>query len=124
MGGRGGPALQKGGTSAAPAASLSPEARVRQAFMAARQQGDYGRLGTRANGEYVSIADVRDALGEMTRDQQDSLLIKMYRSGEVSIIPEEFQRALTLRQREGGISFGDQRNHLIRFEGVDPLPRD
>lgn len=68
------------------------------------------------DGRWVSLADVRDRLGGMSRAEQDAALKKLSRQSGVHFTPENDQSALTSRDRAAALSFGGQPNHRILID--------
>jgi hypothetical protein len=59
---------------------------------------------------------LRDELGGASREEVDVALHALYRTPEVSLIPEENQKGLTAADRAAAVVIGDQNKHLIAIE--------
>jgi hypothetical protein len=82
------------------------EARVRDAYVG---------LAAHAGG-WVDLVRLRDALPDLSKQDLDDALTRMYRSPGVSLIPEENQKTLTAEDRAAAVEIGDQDKHLIAIE--------
>jgi hypothetical protein len=89
-----------------PRVELTPaeiEARIRTAYAAlAREPGDW-----------VGLADLRDRLDGMNRDQVDRVLMTMNRTKGITVAAESNQKALTKRDRDAAVEIGNQHRHLL-----------
>lgn len=112
MGGRGG----SGRSIAAPAAPASTPAPA--APVAAPQSIEtqirsiYDSL-ARETGDWVNIADIRDALSSRSRAEVDAALRELEQRRDVNIVPQADERNLSQRTRDGGINIGNQVKHFI-----------
>lgn len=69
-----------------------------------------------ASANIVSLADLRDALGDQfPREQVDRVLHAMNRSRKAQLIGESNQKTLTQRQRDAGVHIGAKDRHLLMF---------
>ncbi|MGV0746348.1 hypothetical protein [Mycolicibacterium sp. XJ870] len=91
---------------ASAAGAPPPDAQVRAA---------YARLTDHAGG-WVSLADLREAVTSLPRNDVDAALISLYQQPGVSLIPEENQKVLTDADRAAAVRIGDQNKHLIAIE--------
>lgn len=82
------------------------EAKVRTAYV---------RLAARAGG-WVDLVALRAELPDLSKDELDAALTRMYRIPGVSLIPEENQKTLTDADRAAAVDIGDQDKHLIAIE--------
>jgi hypothetical protein len=82
------------------------EARVRAAYVG---------LAARAGG-WVDLVRLRSALPDVSKQDLDDALTRMYRTPGVSLIPEENQKTLTAEDRAAAVEIGDQDKHLIAIE--------
>ncbi|MBT0565729.1 MarR family transcriptional regulator [Williamsia sp. CHRR-6] len=72
----------------------------------------YRRLAPHA-GAWVPLAQVRDVLGELSRDSLDAALRDLERQREVGLIPQEDQARLTAADRAAAVTVGTQTCHLL-----------
>jgi hypothetical protein len=99
---------------------MSPEQRVEAAKTDIRDA--VGQL-TRERGDYVMLADVRDALDETyDRDEVDRALRALAREPDVHIIPESNQKVLRPRERAAAVNIGNQDKHLISIVPATDAP--
>lgn len=108
MGGRGGaPMRAQSNVAATPtAAAPSAEMQIRQAYTQLKERP----------GAWVPLADLRQALSGLTREQQDSALKSLAVQSGVQIIPWDNRNALSARDHQAALRFGGQENHAIRIE--------
>lgn len=68
-------------------------------------------------GDWVSIADIRDRTPQLTRDQQDAAMMHLldHQPG-TRIIPVANTKALTNREWDAAINIGGEGNHVIRMD--------
>ncbi len=84
-------------------AETSVEERIRRAYHTlARRPGDW-----------VSIADLRDLVADVTAAEMDAALRRLNRRSGVTLVPEANQKALDARTREAAVIIGDQPKHSI-----------
>ncbi|WP_271219711.1 hypothetical protein [Streptosporangium carneum] len=81
----------------------------------ARIRAAYAELAVEP-GAWVSLARLRPLLGGFARAEVDSALKGMIHLPEVSIVPENNQKALTPEARAAAVVIGDQDKHLISIE--------
>ena len=84
----------------------SPADRIRAAYTALA-----GRPGA-----WVALATLREQLDDLPRTELDDTLGALYRSGAISLIPEENQKVLTPADRAAALEVGQQAKHLISIE--------
>lgn len=84
----------------------SPADRIRAAYttLAARP------------GAWVALTKLRGHLDDLPRTEADDALTELYRTGAISLIPEENQKVLTADDRAAALEVGDQAKHLISIE--------
>jgi hypothetical protein len=70
----------------------------------------------RRPGSWVGLVKVRSALPDVSRDEVDTALLRLYQSPGVSLIPEENQKTLTDADRSAAVRIGNKDNHLIAIE--------
>ena len=71
----------------------------------------------KADGDWVSLADVRDRLGGLGRAEFDrELLALVRRDRDVRLIPWDNQKALSDRERAAAVRYGGVEAHAIRIE--------
>lgn len=80
-----------------------------------RVRSGYSRLAAEPGG-WVQLTALRSELRDVSRDELDATLVRMYRLPGVSLIPEENQKTLTDADRQAGLEIGDQAKHLIAIE--------
>ncbi|GAA2974291.1 hypothetical protein [Actinokineospora diospyrosa] len=80
-----------------------------------RVRAGYLKL-VRAPGGWVSLVDLRAALGAVNRADVDSVLKEMSRTQQANLVPESNRKALTDRHHEAAIRVGGEDNHLISIE--------
>ena len=90
------------------------DARLRAANVD-RVRAAHDELATRP-GQWVSIAQLREKLGDMPRDEQDAALKKLATTPGVQVIPWDNQNALRQADRDAALDFGGQENHAIRID--------
>lgn len=115
MGGRGGPALQKGGTSAAPAASQSPLDKIKAAyFESIPPNADLN------SGEFVMLPAIRDGLAERgitDRVSQDAAIREFALQPDGRVIPIANLKSLSDADRNAAIQLGGELKHAIAWVG-------
>ncbi|MDX1874545.1 hypothetical protein SBI67_20690 [Mycolicibacterium sp. 120266] len=74
----------------------------------------YAKLAARP-GAWVGLTSLRHAIG-IPRQDLDAALHAQYRTGAISLIPEENQKVLTAADREAAVLIGNQPKHLISIE--------
>ena len=79
---------------------------------AERVRATYSALAARP-GAWVGLARLR---AELEAPDLDATLAQLYRTGAVSLIPEENQKVLTPDDRDAAIVIGGQAKHLIAIE--------
>jgi hypothetical protein len=92
------------------------ENRIRAAYRAAQR---------RQRGDWVSLAEIRDELGEdLPRGEIDDALRRIEQQDGANIVPESNQKALTQADRDSAVVIGDQRKHMIHLDDASdrPLP--
>ena len=75
----------------------------------------YRQLARRPGG-WVGLVKVRSALPDVSRDELDTALLRLYQAPGVSLIPEENQKTLTAADRSAAVRIGNKDNHLIAIE--------
>lgn len=76
----------------------------------------YTALTARA-GAWVALTRLRTQLDDLPRTEIDRALSELYRSGAISLIPEENQKVLTPADHAAAVDVGSQAKHLISIEG-------
>ncbi|WP_194166577.1 hypothetical protein [Mycolicibacterium sp. P9-22] len=84
----------------------SPADRIRDAYTA---------LAARP-GAWVALTKLRGQLDDLPRTAIDDALAELYRTGAISLIPEENQKVLTSADRAAALEVGNQAKHLISIE--------
>lgn len=64
-------------------------------------------------GEWVSIADIRDELAQVGRDELDAALKQLEQEPDVNIVPQANEKALSERNRRAAVIIGRQPKHFI-----------
>jgi hypothetical protein len=80
-----------------------------------RIRSAYRQLARRP-GSWVGLVKVRSALPDVSRDEVDTALLRLYQAPGVSLIPEENQKTLTDADRSAAVRIGNKDNHLIAIE--------
>lgn len=80
-----------------------------------RIRNAYRQLARRP-GSWVGLVKVRSALPDVSRDEVDTALLRLYQAPGVSLIPEENQKTLTDADRTAAVRIGNKDNHLIAIE--------
>ncbi|MBM7773167.1 hypothetical protein JOD54_003371 [Actinokineospora baliensis] len=80
-----------------------------------RVRAGYSKL-ARSVGDWVSLVDLRAALGGANRAEVDAVLKEMSRTGRANLVPESNRKALTDRHHAAAIRVGGEDNHLISIE--------
>jgi len=81
------------------------ESRIRAAYLAVAGQP----------GEWVGLADLRDALPGLDRSAVDDALRRLARQPGVRVIPVANTKALTARDRAAAVRIGEEDNHTIQI---------
>lgn len=84
----------------------SPADRIRAAYSAV----------TARPGAWVALTTLRGHLDDLPRTDIDEALGELYRTGAISLIPEENQKVLTPADRAAALAVGNQAKHLISIE--------
>lgn len=77
-----------------------------------RVRAAYERIAPKA-GELVSLADLRDVVGDLIRTDVDAALRRLHRRPGVTLVPEANQKTLDRRSRDAAVVIGDQPKHAI-----------
>ncbi|MBO3735476.1 hypothetical protein [Glycomyces niveus] len=64
-------------------------------------------------GEWVSLTDLRQKLDGVERDSLDRLIHDLHIAEDVTLIPEENRRSITIEDHAAAISIGGEDRHLI-----------
>ncbi|GAA0708116.1 hypothetical protein Drose_30870 [Dactylosporangium roseum] len=64
-------------------------------------------------GDWVSIADLRDIVTDVTAAEMDAALRRLNRRSGVALVPEANQKTLDTRTRAAAVIIGDQPKHSI-----------
>jgi hypothetical protein len=64
-------------------------------------------------GAWVNIADIRDALSSVGRDDMDAALRELEQQRDVNIVPQANEKALSERTRRAAVIIGRQQKHFI-----------
>jgi len=72
----------------------------------------YQRLAPRA-GDLVSLADLRDLVGDLASADVDAALRRLQRRRGITLVPEANQKTLDARTRAAAVVIGDQPKHSI-----------
>jgi hypothetical protein len=64
-------------------------------------------------GAWVNIADIREALGSVGRDDLDAALRELEQQRDVNIVPQANEKALSERTRRAAVSIGRQQKHFL-----------
>jgi hypothetical protein len=86
--------------------TVDVEAQVRAAYVT---------LAARAGG-WVDLVRLRAALPEVSKREMDDALTQMQRDRDVSLIPEENQKTLTPADHAAAVHIGNQARHLMAIE--------
>ncbi len=81
----------------------------------ARIRDTYARL-VREPGAAVRLSRLRPELADIPKAALDEALVRLRRSPDVSLIPEENQKTLTAEDHAAAVVVGNQQNHLIEIE--------
>lgn len=88
--------------------AAAPSERIRAAYHALADQP----------GAWVTLTELRSALGDVVRADLDTELVLLQRQPGVSLIPQENQKLLTESDRAAAVVVGTQKCHLIAIETV------
>ncbi|WP_213455094.1 hypothetical protein [Rhizomonospora bruguierae] len=80
--------------------------------VAERVRAAYRTIARRA-GDLVSLADLRDRLGDLAPADVDAALRRLNRQRGVTLVPEANQKTLDARTRAAAVVLGDQPKHSI-----------
>lgn len=69
-------------------------------------------------GDLVSLADLRDRLGDLAPADVDAALRRLHRRRGVALVPEANQKTLDARTRAAAVVIGDQPKHAISMEAL------
>ncbi|MEW2472192.1 hypothetical protein AB0875_00210 [Micromonospora gifhornensis] len=64
-------------------------------------------------GDYVMLADLRAALGDLSQAEVDAALIQLNQERNVHLVPESNQKVLRPQERAAAVNIGNQDKHLI-----------
>lgn len=103
-----------GGTAVAEAPPVSAEP-DRGPEVEERVRAAYETIAPTA-GELVSLADLREAVGDLIRADVDAALRRLHRKPGVALVPEANQKSLDQRSREAAVVIGDQPKHAIAMQ--------
>ncbi|MEU4703360.1 hypothetical protein [Nonomuraea dietziae] len=77
----------------------------------------------REPGGWVSFTNLRRELADLSRDQQDAALHALNRRPDVTMVPEDNQKALLPEDRDAALQVGDQPKHYVRLDTADERQR-
>jgi hypothetical protein len=77
-----------------------------------RLRAAYRTIAPRA-GDLVSLADLRDVVGDLVPADVDVALRRLHRRRSVTLVPEANQKTLDARTRAAAVVIGDQPKHSI-----------
>jgi hypothetical protein len=77
-----------------------------------RLRAAYRMIAPRA-GDLVSLADLRDLVGDLVPADVDAALRRLHRRRGVTLVPEANQKTLDARTRAAAVVIGDQPKHSI-----------
>lgn len=77
-----------------------------------RLRSAYQKIAARA-GDLVTLADLRDLVGDLASADVDAALRRLNRRKGVALVPEANQKTLDARIRAAAVVIGDQPKHLI-----------
>lgn len=80
-----------------------------------RVRAAYEKIASKA-GELVSLADLRDVVGDLIRADVDAALRRLHRRPGVTLVPEANQKILDRRSRDAAVVIGDQPKHAIAMQ--------
>lgn len=66
-----------------------------------------------APGEWVSLADIRDHIGDAGTEQVDAALRRLEQEPDINIVPQANEKALSDRNRRAAVIIGQQPKHFI-----------
>lgn len=95
-----------------PASPTAPTADLEQ-----RIRDAYRQLAGRP-GDWVSLTTLRPLLAGTTKADVDAALLMLERQRQVTIAPQENQKALTQEDRAAALMIGGQGNHMLAIEDV------
>jgi hypothetical protein len=100
--------------SKAPAAADAPaeERMLDEKAVEERLRAAYRMIAPRA-GDLVSLADLRDLVGDLVPADVDAALRRLHRRRGVTLVPEANQKTLDARSRAAAVVIGDQPKHSI-----------
>lgn len=113
-GGKGGGSAG-GNTSGGSNDASQPKARTAQQKIA----DAYAKL-TPDNIGGVSITDLRRKIGGLTRDEEDTALRELSRTGQANIYPEANRKLLTADDHDAAVMIGNEPNHQIAMKPQKP----
>jgi hypothetical protein len=98
----------------APAATDAPaeERMLDEQAVEERLRAAYRMIAPRA-GDLVSLADLRDVVGDLGPADVDAALRRLHRRRGVTLMPEANQKLLDARTRAAAVVIGDQPKHSI-----------
>ncbi len=70
----------------------------------------------RQPGDYIMLAQLREMLPDVRRDDLDAALTQLNRLPDVHVVPESNQKVLTEAERAGAVSIGNQLKHLLAIK--------
>jgi hypothetical protein len=90
--------------------AMSPDDRIRAAWqqLAVKQQ------------DWIRLARIRPLLGDMSREEQDATLLRMYRAGDLHLAPDSNRKVQTADDHAAAIRLGGEDLNLIAFEDLAP----
>ena len=98
-----------------PAAESAPAVESTDVSIADRIRASYRSLAS-APGAWVTLTELRSALGDVARADLDPALVLLQRTAGVSLIPQENQKLLTDTDRDAAVVVGTQKCHLLAIE--------
>lgn len=64
-------------------------------------------------GDWVNIADIRETLSSVGRDEMDAALRELEQQRDVNVVPQANEKALSERTRRAAVIIGRQHKHFI-----------
>jgi hypothetical protein len=80
-----------------------------------RVRAAYRSLASEPRG-WVSLAQLRQLLGDVAREELDATLRRMSRTARATLVPQSNRKALSAQEREAAVRVGGEDNHLLSID--------
>ncbi|MGW7534706.1 hypothetical protein [Amycolatopsis sp. NPDC054798] len=76
----------------------------------------------RQSGDWIGLADLREALGDIHPDELNRAMRDLSRTGNAHLVPESNRKALQQEDHDASVRIGGEANHLISIQDHQHTP--